>query len=239
MDRIFFINFIILGYIGTKHPEGMVLVAGQIGVLIYVGYFVLLPIISSFEKNKPEELVQYEKKPETIIHEEPTRLRKVFFFALMIIILVFMNIRAFTFHVPSRELINEGRKVYHTKGKAFHSVDYLDERALMPEASMIQTFGKLPPDLSVSYKSMGEKELRHFLEQFLSGPPDGSKMRASFVEEDIPKLMAFLEYSSDPSILDRAKIGPWVILFLSIFTILLFFYYKEVWKDLENNHQDK
>ena len=239
MDRIFFINFIILGYIGGKTPEGMVLVAGQIGVLIYVGYFVLLPIISSFEKNKPEELVQYEQRPETIIHKKPSQLNKTFFFALMIIILVFMNIRAFTVHVPSRELINEGRKVYHTKGKAFHSVDYLDERALMPEASMIQTFGKLPPDLSVAYKSMGEKKLRDFLEQFLSGPPEGSKMQAYFVEEDIPKLMAFLEYSSDPSILDRAKIGPWVILFLSIFTILLFFYYKEVWKDLENNHQDK
>jgi quinol-cytochrome oxidoreductase complex cytochrome b subunit len=236
MDWIFFINFIFLGYIGTKHPEGMILIGGQIGVLIYLGYFVLLPVVSSFEKVKPQKLVQYEEKPETIVHEEPSQGKKKFFFILMILFLIAMNIRAFTFHAPSEKMINEGRRVYHTKGKAFHSVEYLDERALMPEDARIKSFGKLPPDLSVKYKSMGEEELREFLEQFIGGPPAGSKMQANFEEDDIHKLMAFLEYSADPSVVERAKIGPWVTLFLSIFTVFLYFYYKEVWKDLHNNH---
>lgn len=50
---LFFFNFILLGYIGTKPPVGPVLLAGRIATTYYFLYFVLLPIIPFFEKTKP------------------------------------------------------------------------------------------------------------------------------------------------------------------------------------------
>ena len=49
----------------------------------------------------------------------------------------------------------------------------------------------------------------------------------------ITDLVNFLTYVSEPSQLDRYKIGFWVILFLTIFAFIAYLLKKEYWKDIE------
>ncbi len=50
---LFFINFIVLGYIGLQPPVGSVLLIGRMATTYYFLYFILLLIIPAFEKTKP------------------------------------------------------------------------------------------------------------------------------------------------------------------------------------------
>ncbi|MEK7851408.1 MAG: cytochrome b N-terminal domain-containing protein, partial [Deltaproteobacteria bacterium] len=50
---LFFVNFIILGYVGMLPPFGAALWIGRIATAYYFLYFILLPLIPFFEKTKP------------------------------------------------------------------------------------------------------------------------------------------------------------------------------------------
>ncbi len=45
-------------------------------------------------------------------------------------------------------------------------------------------------------------------------------------------LASFLEYAGEPAVLQRKAIGVWVLLFLSLFTLLAWFLKQEYWKDV-------
>ncbi len=45
-------------------------------------------------------------------------------------------------------------------------------------------------------------------------------------------LSNFLVYASDPSALARASMGPWVLLFLAILTVLFYILKREYWRDV-------
>ncbi|MBV7434759.1 cytochrome c1 [Cardiobacteriaceae bacterium TAE3-ERU3] len=47
-------------------------------------------------------------------------------------------------------------------------------------------------------------------------------------------LTNFLTYVSDPSALDRMRIGPWVLTFLFILTIIFYLLKKEYWRDIKH-----
>ena len=44
---IFFANFLVLGYLGTQPPSAVFNLMSQIGTLIYLGFFFLMPIWST------------------------------------------------------------------------------------------------------------------------------------------------------------------------------------------------
>lgn len=46
-------------------------------------------------------------------------------------------------------------------------------------------------------------------------------------------LVAFMTYLGEPAILERERIGIWVVLFLVIFTFLSWLLYKEYWRDVK------
>jgi len=50
---IFFANCFVLGWVGANPPEGIYVLIGQVSTAIYFAFFMLLPIISRFEKTKP------------------------------------------------------------------------------------------------------------------------------------------------------------------------------------------
>ncbi len=50
---IFFVNCLVLGYIGAKPPEGVFLVVGRVSTAIYFLFFAVLPLIGWFERPKP------------------------------------------------------------------------------------------------------------------------------------------------------------------------------------------
>ena len=50
---IFFVNFIVLGYLGTQAPTDIFNLMSQIGTLIYLAFFFLMPIWSRLGTFKP------------------------------------------------------------------------------------------------------------------------------------------------------------------------------------------
>lgn len=62
--------------------------------------------------------------------------------------------------------------------------------------------------------------------------PVGGAMSASEYDSVVQDLSQFLYYVSDPSEIKRHKIGPWVLLFLVIFTIMMYILKKEYWRDV-------
>lgn len=53
MFWIFLANCFVLGWIGAKPPEGIYVLIGRVSTALYFAFFMLLPIISRFEKTKP------------------------------------------------------------------------------------------------------------------------------------------------------------------------------------------
>lgn len=53
MFWIFLINVLVLGYIGAMPPEGIYVVIGRTCTAIYFLFFLLLPVVSKYEKTKP------------------------------------------------------------------------------------------------------------------------------------------------------------------------------------------
>lgn len=108
-----------------------------------------------------------------------------------------------------------------------HKIKVLDEQALV-KAYM----GKLPPDLSMMIRARSP----HYMETFVENPQAqlvGTSMpRVGLTKESYEEVKAYLEEAGDPSKPAREAIGPWVILFFVVFTILAYLWKKSQWKDL-------
>lgn len=92
--------------------------------------------------------------------------------------------------------------------------------------------GKLPPDLSAIYRARSH----HFFETFIENPqsqlPGTSMPRVGLSEHGYEKVMAYLEETGDPSKPARDALGPWVLAFFVVFTILAYLWKKSLWKEL-------
>jgi ubiquinol-cytochrome c reductase cytochrome c1 subunit len=115
-------------------------------------------------------------------------------------------------------------KFKYKKDELKHQVKILEEQELV-KAYM----GKLPPDLSMIIRARSE----HFMETFIENPQSqlaGTSMpRVGLSHEGYEKVKEYLTEIGDPSKPAREAIGPWVILFFVIFTILAFLWKKEKW----------
>lgn len=108
-----------------------------------------------------------------------------------------------------------------------HQIKVLDEQDAV-KAYM----GKLPPDLSMIIKARSE----HFMETFIENPQGqlaGTSMpRVGLNNEGYEKVKAYLTEVGDPSKKAREELGPWVIGFFVLFSILAFLWKKSIWRDL-------
>ncbi len=115
-------------------------------------------------------------------------------------------------------------KFKYKKDELKYQVKILEEQDLV-KAYM----GKLPPDLSMIIRARGE----HFMETFVENPQSqlaGTSMpRVGLSHEGYEQVKEYLTQIGDPSKPAREAIGPWVILFFVIFTILAFLWKKEKW----------
>ncbi|MEA3490735.1 MAG: c-type cytochrome [Campylobacterota bacterium] len=104
---------------------------------------------------------------------------------------------------------------------------------IIEEQDLVKDYmGKLPPDLSMINRARSH----HFLETFIENPqgqlPGSSMPRVGLSPEGYEKVDAYMTEIGDPSKPAREAIGPWVILFFVIFTILAYLWKKEKWRDL-------
>ena len=89
--------------------------------------------------------------------------------------------------------------------------------------------GKLPPDLSIIIRARSEHFLHTFIENPQSQLPGTAMPRVGLNKEGMEKVFTYLEETGDPSKPKREAVGPWVLLFFFIFTILAYLWKKEKW----------
>ena len=64
------------------------------------------------------------------------------------------------------------------------------------------------------------------------GPASGGKLSAAEYDRVVTDLVAFMVYLGEPIILERKRIGVWVLLFLAVFMVLAILLKKEYWRDV-------
>lgn len=101
------------------------------------------------------------------------------------------------------------------------------------EQALVSAYmGKLPPDLSIIYRARSY----HFLETLIENPQgqlEGTAMpRVGLNQHGMDKVMKYLQETGDPSKPKREALGPWVIGFFVIFTILAYLWKQAHWRDL-------
>ncbi len=116
-------------------------------------------------------------------------------------------------------------KFKHKKDELSYQVKILEEQDLVKNY-----MGKLPPDLSIIIRARSP----HFLETFVENPqsqlPGTSMPRVGLTHEGYEKVKTYLEEIGDPSKPKREAVGPYVLLFFLIFTVLAYFWKKEKWR---------
>ncbi|KYJ86814.1 c-type cytochrome [Sulfurovum riftiae] len=121
--------------------------------------------------------------------------------------------------------IGETPKFKYEKDALAYKIKVLDE-----QDAVKKYMGKLPPDLSIIIRARSE----HFLETFVENPqsqlPGTSMPRVGLTKKGYEEVKAYLEEVGDPSKPKREALGPWVILFFFIFTILAYLWKKEKWR---------
>lgn len=118
-------------------------------------------------------------------------------------------------------------KFKHEKDALAYKIKVIDE-----QDSVAKYMGKLPPDLSIMIRARGE----HFMETFIENPqsqlPGTSMPRVGLSHEGYEKVKEYLEEIGDPSKHKREAVGPWVIGFFILFTILAYLWKQYQWREL-------
>ena len=106
------------------------------------------------------------------------------------------------------------------------------QKVATEQEAVANYMGKLPPDLSIIIRARSE----HFLSTFVENPQSqlaGTAMpRTGLTKEGYEKVVEFLSETGDPSAKARAELGPKVIIYFIIFTILAVLWKKSVWSKL-------
>lgn len=120
------------------------------------------------------------------------------------------------------------------KGKFKYKKDELrfDASVLDYQDYVVKYMGKLPPDLSMYYRSRGE----HFLETFIEDPQShlkGTAMpRVGVTAESAEKVVEYLRDAADPKHAEREETGKNVMIYMIFFVLFAFLWKKEIWKKL-------
>ena len=101
------------------------------------------------------------------------------------------------------------------------------------QINLAKYLGKLPPDLSMIVRARSEEELKKFVENPQHILPGTAMPRVGVTSEGYEKVYKYLEEVGDPSKPEREKLGPWVLLYFVIFSILAYYWYKSQWKGLK------
>ena len=101
---------------------------------------------------------------------------------------------------------------------------------VFPNASMPNVLWELQGVQKAKFKPASgdhEAEFEHF-EVHQAG-----SLSSKEFDEVARDIANFLQYASEPAVFQRTSIGIWVLLFLSVFTLLAYFLKHEYWKDVQ------
>lgn len=124
--------------------------------------------------------------------------------------------------------IGETPKFKHKKDELAFEIEVLEY-----QDSLKAYMGKLPPDLSMYYRSRTEA----FLSTFVENPQnhlEGTAMpRVGVTAEVFDKLYEHMADSADTKRAEREAVGKNVMIYIIIFAIFAFLWKKQVWRDLK------
>ena len=100
------------------------------------------------------------------------------------------------------------------------------------EENLKKYLGTTPPDLSMFIRSRGEEYIRDFVEDPQKILHGTAMPRVGLTKEATEKVVAYLEKVGDRKKDKRNALGPWVLLYFVIFSILAYLWKQKIWKDL-------
>lgn len=100
------------------------------------------------------------------------------------------------------------------------------------EENLKKYLGTTPPDLSMYIRSRGEEYIRDFVEDPQKILHGTAMPRVGLTKEATEKVVAYLEKVGDRKKDKRNALGPWVLLYFVIFSILAYLWKQKIWKDL-------
>ena len=98
--------------------------------------------------------------------------------------------------------------------------------------SLKKYMGKLPPDLSMYFRSRNEHYLSTFMEDPQSQLAGTAMPRVGVTAHSAEKVIEYLENSADTKHEERSEVGVNVMIFSLIFAIFALLWKKQVWRDL-------
>ena len=116
-------------------------------------------------------------------------------------------------------------KFKHEKDELAYKIKVIEEQDKV-KAYM----GKLPPDLSMIIRARSSDFLETFVENPQAHLPGTAMPRVGVSKEGYEKIKEYLRAIGDPSKPERERVGPWVIGFFIIFSILAYLWKREKWK---------
>lgn len=117
-------------------------------------------------------------------------------------------------------------------GKDLKKLEF-NQKVAQYQNKLANYLGKLPPDLSIIIRARSEDYLKTFVEDPQTQLPGTAMPRVGLTKEGYEKVKSYLEEVGDSSKPKREAVGPWVIGFFFIFTILAYLWYKSQWKGLK------
>jgi ubiquinol-cytochrome c reductase cytochrome c1 subunit len=124
------------------------------------------------------------------------------------------------------------KEVFEEACARCHSLKYAGIEALTTEADIKSYMGSMPPDLSMMIRS----RKAHYLHTFINEPqkllPGTAMPRVGLTEEAEAQVVKYLEQIGDSKKAEREELGVNVIIYMLIFTVLAYLWYKRRWSDL-------
>ena len=106
------------------------------------------------------------------------------------------------------------------------------ENIVMPGTQMPNPFIQMQGDQILVDKDVQNKHLFEVLQLQKRGT-----MTPQAFEDYVTSIVAYLEYASDPSFVERYRIAPWVLGFLAIFAVLMIHLDLVYWQCIHKSHK--
>ncbi|MRI58270.1 MAG: cytochrome C [Epsilonproteobacteria bacterium] len=100
------------------------------------------------------------------------------------------------------------------------------------QANLKKYLGTNPPDLSMYIRSRGHEYIRDFVEDPQKLLHGTAMPRVGLTEESTMKVIEYMEKVGDRKKEKRNSLGPWVLLYFVIFSILAYLWKKKIWSEV-------
>jgi len=132
--------------------------------------------------------------------------------------------------IAPKDLSN--KEVFENACQRCHSLKYEGITSNSDTKFLTKYMGSTPPDLSMMIRSKGHE----YLEKFINNPQKelkGTAMpRVGLTKESQEQVISYIEKAGDRKKDEREALGPKVLGFMIIFTILAYLWKVKIWRDV-------